>query len=236
MNSNHEEEEDKYDLELKYVILGDSSVGKSAIVNRFFENNFIEDQNYTIGVSYHWCAMKTTKSQKKLKLKVWDTAGQERFRSITSQYYRSSHGIFIVYDITNRQSFENVNYWLQEIDKHLQSSDVVVVLIGNKSDLKDSREVLTEEGMEIAHQRNLIFFECSAKENKNVKCAFHALSEECVEKNVARQLLRKNKKKKKNEEEVGKNYYSTDSIYIRSVTVSTADRLSMGEGIQQCCF
>jgi Ras-related protein Rab-1A len=154
-------------------LIGDSGTGKSCLLIRFADNIFSDNYISTIGVDFK---IKTIDIQgKTVKLQVWDTAGQERFRTITASYYRGSNGIIIVYDITDRDSFEHVNYWMKEIDR-LASPDVCRLLVGNKTDLASKRIVSTEEGQALAAQYGVAFLETSAQENSNVEEAFFRMA------------------------------------------------------------
>jgi Ras-related protein Rab-1A len=162
-----------YDYLFKLILLGDSSVGKSSILYRFTDDDFAETQS-TIGVDFK---IKTIVVNDHIcKLQVWDTSGQCKFRAITRSYYRGAHGIILVYDVTNRSSFENLDYWLNEI-KIYASPDVNIIIVGNKNDLV-SRDVLTEEGIEFAESRGLTFIETSAKMGICVDDVFSNISSE----------------------------------------------------------
>jgi Ras-related protein Rab-1A len=155
------------------LLIGDSGTGKSCLLVRFADNIFSENYISTIGVDFK---IKTITSEgKTVKLQVWDTAGQERFRTITASYYRGSNGIIIVYDITDRDSFDHVSYWMKEIDR-LATPDVCRILVGNKSDLAEKRVVTTEEGQALASQYGVAFLETSARENANVESAFFKMA------------------------------------------------------------
>ncbi|KAK7891704.1 hypothetical protein WMY93_023667 [Mugilogobius chulae] len=130
--------EDSFDFLFKIILVGDSNVGKTCVVQRFKSGIFIEKQQNTIGVDF---TVRTLDIDgKKVKLQVWDTAGQERFRTITQSYYRSAHGAMVAYDITRRSTFESVSHWIREVEQHGAAS-VVLILIGNKSDLHTNRQV-----------------------------------------------------------------------------------------------
>ena len=116
---------------------------------------------------------------KKVKLQIWDTAGQERFKNITASYYRGGNGVLLIYDITDRESFENLNCWLIEIEKNA-SKNIKILLLGNNCDLEDKREVSYQEGKDFALKNNLLFLEASAKNNINIKEAFELLVEELI--------------------------------------------------------
>ena len=114
---------------------------------------------------------------KTIKLQIWDTAGQERFRTITSSYYKGAHGIIVTYDITDRDSFAKVSEWMQEVDKHSQEN-ISKILVGNKKDLEDKRQIQQQEGKELADHFNVRFLETSAKESLNVEDAFTLMTRE----------------------------------------------------------
>ncbi|XWS48253.1 hypothetical protein CRYUN_Cryun13aG0058700 [Craigia yunnanensis] len=164
---------DSYDEECDYlfkaVLIGDSAVGKSNLLSRFATDEFRLDSKPTIGVEFAYRNVKI--GDKIIKAQIWDTAGQERFRAITSSYYRGALGALLVYDITRRTTFENVKKWMNEL-REFGNLDMVVVLIGNKSDLAQSRKVSEEEGKNLAETEGLFFMETSALENWNVEQAF----------------------------------------------------------------
>ncbi|CAO1427575.1 unnamed protein product [Diamesa serratosioi] len=168
-----------FDLLFKIVLIGDCAVGKSCIVQKLKTGSFQEVHQNTIGVDF---SMKTMQIDgKKIKLQIWDTAGHERFRSITSSYYRSANGVIIVYDITKRQTFLNIQKWIDEIRRYTASA-VVCSLIGNKCDLVEEREVPVEEAQEVCGYIPEILFsiETSAKDNTNVENAFVKIAEELM--------------------------------------------------------
>lgn len=158
-----------YDYLFKVLIIGNSGVGKSCLLLRFAEDMFSDNYISTIGVDFK--IRKLELEGKSIKLQIWDTAGQERFRTITKSYYRGSNGIVVVYDITDRESFEQVQHWMSEIDAHAQA-DVCRLLVGNKCDLADKRAVKTEEGEALARQYGIPFLETSAKDSMNVEDMF----------------------------------------------------------------
>ncbi|XP_012068454.2 ras-related protein RABA6b [Jatropha curcas] len=164
---------DSYDEECDYlfkaVLTGDSAVGKSNLLSRFSRDEFKLDSKPTIGVEFAYRNIRV--GDKLIKAQIWDTAGQERFRAITSSYYRGALGALLVYDITRRATFDNVKKWLKEL-REFSKSDMVVVLVGNKSDLDNSRQVGEEEGKNLAEAEGLCFMETSALENINVEEAF----------------------------------------------------------------
>eukprot|EP01084_Bolivina_argentea_P264146 447338_1 len=160
-----------YDHLLKVLLMGDSSVGKSSILRRQKFGTFDVNIESTIGVDFLTQMMEV--EGKKLKLTLWDTAGQERFRTLTSSYYRGAHGILLVYDVTRRDTFENLPKWLEEVETFHPSGgrEVVKLLIGNKIDL-ENRKVSRNEGEEWARSKKMMFLEASAKTQVGIKQAF----------------------------------------------------------------
>ena len=153
----------------KYISIGDSAVGKSNILLRYIHDKFNEEFQSTIGVEF---GAKNLKIEDKIyRIQIWDTAGQETFRSITRAYYKNSVCACVVYDITNRNSFQNVKSWFEDCKKQSPKT-VFLVLIGNKVDLEDKREVTSEEGSLYAQKNGMLFFETSAKTGKNIEEIF----------------------------------------------------------------
>jgi Ras-related protein Rab-1A len=165
----------EYDYLFKLLLIGDSSVGKSCLLLRFADDSYVDTYISTIGVDFK---IRTVELDgKTVKLQIWDTAGQERFRTITSSYYRGAHGIIIVYDVTDMESFNNIKQWLSEIDRYASDS-VCKLLVGNKCDLVDSKVVDTETAKAFADSLGIPFIETSAKESINVEEAFLTMSSE----------------------------------------------------------
>ncbi|KAL1299169.1 hypothetical protein HN51_043588 [Arachis hypogaea] len=161
--------EEEYDYLYKVVLIGDSGVGKSNLLSRFTKNEFTLDSKSTIGVEF---ATRTVHVHDKIvKAQIWDTAGQERYRAITSAYYRGAVGALVVYDISRHVTFENVERWLKELRDHTDAN-LVVMLVGNKADLRHLRAVPTEEAKEFAEREKIYFMETSALESLNVDSAF----------------------------------------------------------------
>lgn len=161
---------DQYDYLYKIVLTGDSGVGKSCLLSRFTRNEFDIESKSTIGVEFATRSIKV--GGKTVKAQVWDTAGQERYRAITSAYYRGAVGALITYDISKLRSFNNVERWLTEL-RELSDNDIVVMLVGNKVDLKHLRAVNTEDAAEFAEQNKMLFIETSALDSTNVEDAFN---------------------------------------------------------------
>jgi len=150
----------------KYIIIGDTGVGKSCLLLQFTDKRFQPVHDLTIGVEFG--ARMVNIDSKQIKLQIWDTAGQESFRSITRSYYRGAAGALLVYDITRRTTFNHLSRWLEEA-KQNSNPNMVIMLIGNKSDLDHRREVSYQEGEQFAAQNGLIFLETSAKSAANVE-------------------------------------------------------------------
>jgi len=173
-----EDKIDKYDKLFKIVLVGDSGVGKSNILSRYINDEFYHESKSTIGVEF--CTRTLFIDDFVIKIQIWDTAGQERFRAITKAYYRGSHGIIVVYDITSRKSFDNIIKWMFEFEENVDKTSVVL-LVGNKCDLVKNREVSYEEGQEFANKNNFLFIETSALNGNNVENAFVSLIKNIIE-------------------------------------------------------
>ena len=174
-----ETDEENYDLIFKLVLIGDSGVGKTNILTRYTKNEFSLATQATVGVEFGSKIIK--KNDKLIKLQIWDTAGQERYKSITSAYYKGSKGAFVVYDISRKPTFENVDKWIGEL-KTNASEDVLIMLVGNKSDLEDKREVQIDETKKKAEQHKIAFCETSALKGNNIEQAFDSLIDEIAKK------------------------------------------------------
>merc|ERR1739848_312463 len=171
-----------YDYLFKLLLIGDSGVGKSCLLLRFADDTYTESYISTIGVDFK---IRTVDLDgKTIKLQIWDTAGQERFRTITSSYYRGAHGIIVVYDVTDMDSFNNVKQWLNEIDRYASES-VNKLLVGNKSDLTAKKQVDTQTAKAFADEIGIPFLETSAKNSTNVEQAFMTVAGE-IKKRMAR--------------------------------------------------
>eukprot|EP01012_Entosiphon_sulcatum_P040229 TRINITY_DN53870_c0_g1_i1.p1 TRINITY_DN53870_c0_g1~~TRINITY_DN53870_c0_g1_i1.p1 ORF type:complete len:217 (+),score=30.77 TRINITY_DN53870_c0_g1_i1:37-651(+) len=158
-----------HDYLFKYIIIGDSGVGKSCLLLQFTDKRFEPVHDLTIGVEFG--ARMVTIDSKQIKLQIWDTAGQESFRSITRSYYRGASGALLVYDVTRRETFDHILSWLEDA-KQNSNTNMTIMLIGNKSDLEGKRQVSTEEGQAFASEHGLVFLETSAKTALNVDEAF----------------------------------------------------------------
>ena len=190
-NSNASDQD--YEFIFKVLLLGNSNVGKSSLFLRFVDDIWNDTFVPTIGVDFK---IKTFEiDSKKIKMQIWDTAGQERFKNIISSYYRGAHGILLLYDVTDKDSFKNLSNWLIEIEKNA-SKNVLKVLIGNKSDLEDKRVISYNQGKEFADTYGLKFIETSAKKNLNVNEAFETLGRELMNASSDKKIVKQNNNKK----------------------------------------
>ena len=168
-------QEVKEDYKIKVVIIGDSGVGKTNLLKRFTTNTFSEGTKATVGVEFMSRAYKIDKYI--FKVEIWDTAGQERYKSITAVYYKGAQGALVVYDTTSKASFNNIDKWMEEITEKT-SKDIKIMMIGNKIDLKEFREVPTEEAIRKATILGVPIMETSALDATNVNKAFYDLLRE----------------------------------------------------------
>ena len=161
-----------YDMIFKIVLIGDTSVGKTNILSKYLSNEFDPDSKATVGVEFGTRDFQIENN--KVKVQIWDTAGQERYRSITNAYYKGAKGSLLVYDITNPKTFENLDKWLSDLKANAEEK-ISVVLIGNKSDLEEERQISIEQGKEKAAFFKLAFMETSALNGNNIEKAFNEL-------------------------------------------------------------
>ena len=172
-------DEENYDVLFKIVLIGDSFVGKTNIMSKYLMNEFHEDSKATVGVEFG--AKKFDIEGKSVKAQIWDTAGQERYKSITTTYYKGAKGALIVYDITRKETFDSVDRWISEV---LNSGDknMTMLLIGNKCDLDNQRQVTKEQGEEKAKAFKVAFLETSASSGENLDVAFEMIMKEVYSK------------------------------------------------------
>ena len=188
-------DDENYDFIFKVLLLGNSDVGKSSLLLRYVDSVWNDAFVPTIGVDFK---VKTlTINEKKVKMQIWDTAGQERFKTVVSTYFRGAHGILLLYDVTNRDSFKNLESWLIEIEKNAKEK-VLKILIGNKCDLTDDREIQSDEGKAFALRNGMEFMETSAKMNTNVTEAFETLGKLMIEFNSKSNTATQKKNESKN--------------------------------------
>ena len=168
------------DYQFKILLLGDSSVGKTCFFLRFTDDYFNENYLSTIGMDTVSIDIthqdKTTYEEKLIRLTITDTAGQDRFRSIVSSYYRGSNGLLLLFDITNKDTFNHVNDWISQIHSHVNKNEVKIILVGNKIDLQSKREVTFEEAKALADSHRIPYMEASAKDNINVESIFKEIT------------------------------------------------------------
>ena len=158
--------QDPYDYLFKFLVIGSAGIGKSCLLHQFIEGTFKEDSSHTIGVEFGSKIVPV--GGRTVKLQIWDTAGQERFRSVTRSYYRGAAGALLVYDITSRESFNCLTNWLTDA-RTLASPQIVILMVGNKKDLEDEREVTFLEASRFAQENGLMFLETSAKTGNSVE-------------------------------------------------------------------
>jgi small GTP-binding protein len=161
----------KFDFSLKIVVVGDSGVGKTCLLLRYVRDVYDPDTQPTLGVEFMTKILETERHR--IQLQLWDTAGQELFRSVTRGYYRGSAGAFLVFDLSNHDSFEHIGRWLHDV-KEVARLDVVAILLGNKADLADKRDVTAEEAGQFAREHNMRYFETSAKTGGQILEAVNA--------------------------------------------------------------
>ncbi|XP_028306036.1 ras-related protein Rab-8B [Gouania willdenowi] len=166
-----------YDYLFKLLLIGDSGVGKTCLLFRFSEDSFNTTFISTIGIDFKIRTIEL--DGKRVKLQIWDTAGQERFRTITTAYYRGAMGIMLVYDISNEKSFENIKNWIRNIEEHA-TSDVEKMILGNKCDMTDRRQVSKDRGEKLAIDYGVKFLETSAKSSLNVEEAFYTMGRDIL--------------------------------------------------------
>ena len=175
------------DFKFKIMVIGESKVGKTSLIKRYTKNKFGGVYLTTVGVDFQDKIIQI--DGKKIRLQIWDTAGQERFRNVTKNYFKSSNGFLLIYDITDKESFKHLNFWNEQINLNAPKN-IKTVLVGNKSDLDNERQISVEEGENFAGKYNIKFFEASAKEGTNIKEVFEYLANEIYK--VKKEEIRSN--------------------------------------------
>ena len=173
------EEVDEYDLMIKVILIGDSGVGKTNIMSKFLKNQFMENSKATVGVEFG--SKLFIHENHKIKAQIWDTAGQEKYKAITGAYYKGSKGALVIYDITRKETFDNIEKWVNDL-KTAGDPKITIIIIGNKSDLADKRQITKEEGEEKAKSFGCAFLETSAFNGENIDKAFDIMVKEIYEK------------------------------------------------------
>ena len=172
-------DEDNYEIMFKVVVVGDSFVGKTNIMSKYLKDEFHEDSKATVGVEFG--SKQFTIEGHEIKAQIWDTAGQERYKAITSAYYKGAKGAFVVYDITRKSSFESIDKWVNDLTAAADKK-ITIVVIGNKSDLEDQRQIPKEKGEEKAAKLEVAFLETSAFSGENLDKAFELMMNEIYKK------------------------------------------------------
>mmetsp|Transcript_73247 Transcript_73247/g.116757 ORF Transcript_73247/g.116757 Transcript_73247/m.116757 type:complete len:202 (+) Transcript_73247:47-652(+) len=172
----------EFDHLFKLVLIGDASVGKTSLLLRFADDSFEDNYISTVGVDFRFRTV--TVDNELVKLQIWDTAGQERFRTITSAYYRGANGVILVYDITNNETFQHVQDWLDEVHK-AAGETVTKLVVGNKADLESQRQVNEQQAHQYAQSVNASFIETSAKTAANVDKSFLIIAKQLVQKSAS---------------------------------------------------
>ena len=208
---------EKEKFKLKLIILGDSGVGKTNIINRYVKDSFITNSKATVGVEFF---VKTYRVNNDIiKLEIWDTAGQERYKSITSAYYKGSRGVLLVYDITRLSTFEDVEKWMNEICERIKGS-LKIMLIGNKSDLIEDRKITTEMAIEKAKLLNIPLLETSALNSDNIQKAFE---------NILKEMYKEFKK------EIEKEKYIINNNSIKLDINANEKNIEKKRAFKKCC-
>ena len=166
-------------ITFKILTIGESGVGKTCILRRFVENKFLKNHLATIGIDFKTKTLNINNQE--IKLKIWDTAGQERFRNITTQYYKGADGIVLVYDVIDEASYEKIKDWMDQILSNTQKDEIGLVLLGNKCDV-EPRNVTEEQGLKLAEELKIIYFETSALTGQGIKEAFEQLTIDIMKK------------------------------------------------------
>ena len=185
--------EDNYDEKIKIMLIGESKIGKTSLISRYCNNEFLGGVYLsTIGIDFQIKHLVLNK--KNIRLQIWDTAGQERYRNIAKNYFQSTDGFVIVYDISNTESFEKLDYWIEQIKANSQEY-TKMILFGNKCDIIEDRKIKKEEGEEYAKNNNINFFEVSAKEGTNVDKAFESFVKDILDSSSPNENYRKRQSK-----------------------------------------
>ncbi|XWV25288.1 rab family small GTPase [Tupanvirus deep ocean] len=185
---------DEYDGIIKIIIVGESGVGKSALLSRYCDNNYSINYTSTIGVDFRTKTLDI--NNKKVKLQIWDTAGQERFRSITSSYYRGANAVMLVFDLTNIHSFARLEIWMRQIKQYMPDDKHKIILVGNKCESSSASNVDRNMVKELCSKNNIEYIETSAKQNINVEEAFMKLVEQIIDDLPRKEIIVEFDKKK----------------------------------------
>ena len=173
------DDSEEYEMMIKVILIGDSGVGKTNIMSKFLKNQFLEDSKATVGVEFG--SKLFIQQGHKIKAQIWDTAGQEKYKAITSAYYKGSKGALVIYDITQKETFANIEKWVNDL-KCKGYPKITVIIIGNKNDLEEKRQISKEQGEEKAKSFGCAFLETSAFSGDNIEKAFEMMVKEIYDK------------------------------------------------------
>ena len=159
-----------YDKTCQFLLLGDMAVGKTCLINRYTNGVFKEEYTSTVGIDFYTKPEEI--NNKTVQVKIWDTVGQERFRALTPSFLRNAEGVVIVFDVTSQESFDNVKGWINSVKSNIGENVIPIIIVGNKIDMENMREISKEDGNKIASENGYKYFETSAKTGKGVDEAF----------------------------------------------------------------
>ena len=195
----------EYDKTCQILILGDSSVGKTSLISRYANGIFKEEYLATVGLDYY--NKQDTINNLNVLVKLWDTAGQERFKSLTPNYFRNAEGVVIVFDVTNLETFENLKYWISSIKSNLGEKNIIIpiIIIGNKIDMDDMRDINKEEADKFAKENDYKYFEASAKTGEGVDEAFREIVNQILDNSDKLEEIKEERKSIKIQEDPNNN-------------------------------
>ena len=222
---------DEFDIIFKIVLIGDSGVGKTNLLGRYLKKEYKEETKATVGVEFG--EKKYELNGLKIKAQIWDTAGQERYKAITSMYYKGAKGALIVFDLSSKNTFQNVEKWYNEIKK-TADPNINLILIGNKSDLKDKRQISTEEGENKAKEMNVAYLETSALNCDNVDIAFDALIE-AISKKMKMEIEAEEEENDDNNNDNIQNKNFKDEKQNQMINLNTDNKGNKENFNQNCC-
>ena len=222
---------EEFDLIFKIVLIGDSGVGKTNLLGRYLKKEYKEETKATVGVEFG--EKKYELNGLKIKAQIWDTAGQERYKAITSMYYKGAKGALIVFDLSSKNTFQNVEKWYNEIKK-TADPNINLILIGNKSDLKDKRQISTEEGENKAKEMNVAYLETSALNCDNVDKAFDALIE-AISKKMKMEIEAEEEENDDNNNDNIQNKNFKDEKQNQMINLNTDNKGNKENFNQNCC-
>ena len=194
---------------IKILTLGDQSVGKSSIVLRYSDNKFSDTFLSTIGVDSKRKIIKI--KGEKVKVSIWDTAGQEKFQNIVKQYYNGANGILLIFDITNKKSFDKIDFWYNDLINRIKKDEIIIYLVGNKVDLEENRQITIEEAEKYANDKNIPYFEVSAKSGDGIKKLFDDITNDIMDK-----ILNFNEKEDNNDDKLRFSFLERQSFKPKS--------------------